>query len=79
MTITSHEEAPQVLAGLLARFPRGRAVTISISDEVMAGNESRHLPDGFMERLQVARSRLPMAPWQTTEEALRAIREGEEE
>lgn len=76
-TIAVQDEAPDIIAQLLRQFPKGRRIRVDLTDE---GEVSPLVPnlEAFMERIEAARKAVPASPWQTTEEALRALREGEE-
>jgi hypothetical protein len=72
----------QAIEALVRQFPDGKRVRIVVTEEPSLSPpnvlpaEDPTLAD-FLQRLDDARRLLPPSPWQTTEEALAALREGE--
>ena len=75
-TVDVGDDSAGVIAGLLQRFPKGRRVRVALTDEPAAPAQIPTL-DEFMARIEAARRQAPPCPWETTEEALRDLREGE--
>lgn len=77
-TIGEKDDAPGIIASLLRQFPKGRRIRVSLTDE---GEPSVAVPslDEFMSRIEAARKASPPGPWLTTEEAMHALREGEQD
>ena len=77
-TISIGDESLGVIAGLLKPFPKGSRVRVVLSEEPTASGQPLSL-DAYLARLENARGFLPPCPWQTTEEAMRELREGEQD
>ena len=75
-TIAVQDDAPKVIAEMLRQFPQGRRIRVALTDEDEVPSEVPSL-DTFLELVKTARRVAPPCPWQTTEEALRDLREGE--
>ena len=77
-TIDVGDDSACVIAGLLRGFPKGRRVRVALSDEPETPTPVPTLAE-FMTRLETARRLAPPGPWETTEAALRDLREGEQD
>lgn len=77
-TIDVGDDSAGVIAGLLRSFPKGRRVRVALTDEPAAPEPVPTL-DAFLARIEAARRLAPPCPWETTEEALKNLREGERE
>ena len=77
-TIDVGDDSAGVIARLLRGFPKGRRVRVALSDEPEVPAPVPTLAD-YMTRLETARRLAPPCPWETTEAALRALREGEQD
>lgn len=72
----------QAIEALVKQFPEGKRVRVVVTEEPppTPGNsppaQNPSLAD-FLQRLDDARRLLPPSPWQTAEEAIKDLREGE--
>ena len=76
-TIAVQDDAPGVIAAMLRQFPAGSRVMVSIYEEE-APRPTPALED-YRQLMQEARGRLQACPWTTTAEAMRELREGEQD
>jgi hypothetical protein len=74
--ISVGEKSAGELAELLKPFPRGSRVRVLLSEEPPAGGRAESL-EAYLARVETARQSVPPSPWQSSEEALRELREGE--
>ena len=77
-TIAVGDDSAGVIAGLLRGFPKGRRVRVALSDDPEAPAPVPTLAE-YLTRLETARRLAPPCPWETTEAALRDLREGEQD
>ena len=75
-SIAVGDDSARVIAGILKSFPKGQRVRVAVTEEVADPNDVASV-DGFRARLDEARKLSPICPWETTESALAALREGE--
>lgn len=76
-TIAVQDDAPGIIAALLRQFPKGSRVKLALSqDEEAAPTVDL---DEYRRRVAEARKQAPLCPWRTTAEAMKALREGDEE
>ena len=71
------EDSAVLLAEILRHFPKGIQVKLAVS-EVPQPDAVPDLEE-YRRILDAARRQAPPLPWRTTDEAMRALREGEAE
>lgn len=76
-TIDIQDDAPGVIAALLRQFPKGSRVKLAMSQD--DGVAPLHGLDEYRLRVKAARQAAPACAWKTTSEAMKALREGEED
>ncbi len=75
-TINIGDDSAQIVNGLLGRFSKGQRVRVELTDEPVAPAQVPDLEE-FTKRVDAALQKLSPSPWETAEEALRDLREGE--
>jgi hypothetical protein len=75
-TIEVGDDSAAIITGLLNRFPKGKRVRVALTEEPTPSAQVPEL-DEFIAKIEAARRELPDAPWATTEDAMRDLREGE--
>jgi hypothetical protein len=76
-TFEIQDDAPRVVMDLLKQFPKGSRVRLAISQEIPA--ESMPDLDEYRRMVALARQQTPPSPWASTTEAMKVLREGEED
>ncbi|MFN0075035.1 MAG: hypothetical protein ACKVY0_01040 [Prosthecobacter sp.] len=76
-TIDIRDDAPSVIAALLRQFPKGSRVKLAMSQDDSAA--PLHGLDEYRLKVQTARQAAPACSWKTTDAAMKALREGEED
>ena len=76
-TFEIQDDSPRIVMDLLKQFPKGSRVRLAISQEVPA--ESVPDLDEYRGMVALARQHAPRSPWASTAEAMKALREGEED
>ena len=78
-TIEVGDGAQESLRQLLSRFPKGRRVRVMFTEEVGSDSAESVSLEDYRAQVAAARKAAPQSPWSTTEEALRELREAEED
>ena len=76
-TLSLEDDMTTVVANMLRQFPKGSRVRLAIS-EVQPATPVPTL-DEYRQKIAAARQKAPRAPWATSAETMKAIREGEED
>lgn len=76
-TLDLADDATSIVADMLRQFPKGSRVRLAIS-EVSAPAQVPSLEE-YRQAITAARRNAPRSPWQTTAEAMKALREGEDD
>ncbi len=74
-TLEIEDNVSTIVAGMLRQFPKGNRVQLAIS-EVTAATLVPSLEE-YRQMIATARAQAPRSPWKTTEETMKALREGE--
>ena len=77
-TISIGDESLNVVAGLLESFPKGSRVRVVLSQELQTDDQPQSV-EGYLTRLDEACRLLPPCPWESVEEAIRELRDGEQD
>ena len=75
-TIAVQDDAAGVIAALLRQFPKGSRVKLAISQDDEPASSLAGLEES-QRMVKEAREQAPACPWTTTAEAMKALREGE--
>lgn len=76
-TVDLEDDMTTVVTDLLRQFPKGTRVKLAIS-EVPPANPVPSLEE-YRQIIATARDKAPRGPWTTTAEAMKALREGEQD
>ena len=76
-TLDLEDDATSIVADMLRQFPKGSRVRLAIS-EVQPVAPVPSLEE-YRRMVAAARQKAPPSPWTTTAEAMKALREGEDD
>ena len=76
-TLDLEDDMTTVVTNMLRQFPKGSRVKLAIS-EVPPSSPVPSLEE-YRQMIAAARREAPPAPWRTTAETMKALREGEED
>ena len=76
-TLELEGDMTTVVANMLRQFPQGARVNLAISE--VPPTVPVPTLDEYRQRIAAARLKAPASPWKTTAEAMKALREGEDD